>query len=168
MDVHQQLAVELLNSAGKVRSVARGASMFPSIRPGDTLEIRRVAFEAVSAGDVILALNGACLCTHRVEREEFRSGRRVLITSGDALPFEDAEPVGEDEFLGRVDYIVREGKRFPPKSARVSWLSSIVQLLRQSQDSAAASWRRLSRRMLGRRATGLTLEREYPSGEILG
>jgi signal peptidase I len=89
--------------------------MLPAILPGDTLEIHRRAFGQIRTGDVVLATTHGHLCTHRVAREEVRCGRRVLITRGDALLMEDGQPVGEGDFLGCVEFVVRRGQRFRPE-----------------------------------------------------
>jgi len=153
-DVLGELAVELLSSAGRVRFVARGGSMIPNILPGDTLEISRVSFDAVCAGDVILAGDRDRLWAHRVLREEFRSKRRVLITRGDALRVEDA-PVGEAEFLGRVDFVIRGQRRFRPEIGRLAplfaallrgsrgWLSVPRPIYSAWRAATCGSWPRL-------------------------
>jgi signal peptidase I len=114
VDLTVELAAEILSATGSVRSVARGASMLPSIFPGDVLEIRTREFDKVRVGHVVLAMNGGHLCTHRVVREEVRCGERVLVTRGDALRFEDRQVVSAHEFLGCVELVVRRGRRFRP------------------------------------------------------
>lgn len=132
VDLTAELAAEILNASGGVRSVARGASMLPSIFPADTLEIRARNFDEVRAGDVVLAMNGDQLYTHRVVREELRCGERVFITRGDALRFEDRQPVGRNDFLGCVELVVRRGRRFPPQLNRNPFHSGLRLLLRHS------------------------------------
>lgn len=110
VDLATDLAAEILNGNGRVCAVARGASMLPAIFPGDTLEIRKRDFEQIRVGDVVLSTNKGRLCTHRVAREEIRSGRRVLITRGDALLSDDEQLVGQGEFLGCVEFVVRRGR----------------------------------------------------------
>ncbi|MGH9714365.1 MAG: S24/S26 family peptidase [Candidatus Acidiferrales bacterium] len=90
-----------------------GASMFPWIRSGDYVFVRRSAFEAAAVGEVILYERNQRLFVHRVLRRspkvpagEYSS---LLITKGDALDGKDS-PVSELEFLGRVTRIHR-GKR---------------------------------------------------------
>jgi signal peptidase I len=115
VDLATDLAAQILNASGQVCSVARGASMLPAVFPGDTLEIHRRHFGQIRTGDVVLATNQGHLCTHRVAREEIRCGRRVFITRGDAVPREDEQPISEDEFLGRVEFVVRRGRRLRPE-----------------------------------------------------
>jgi signal peptidase I len=87
-----------------------GASMFPWIRSGDFVFVRRSAFEAASAGQVILYERNQRLFVHRVLRrlrdESAARGASLLITKGDALDGKDA-PVSETEFLGRVTRVHR-------------------------------------------------------------
>ena len=107
--------------------------MLPTIFPGDVLGIRKQDFEDASAGDVVLAVNRGRLCTHRVVREEFRSGRRVLITRGDSLPSEDPDPVREEDFLGSVEFIVRRSRRFRPETGHGRLISVLRTMLQRSQ-----------------------------------
>jgi signal peptidase I len=87
-----------------------GASMFPWIRSGDFVFVRRSAFQAASVGEVILFERNQRLFVHRVIRrladESAGRTRSLLITKGDALDGKDA-PVAESEFLGRVTRIHR-------------------------------------------------------------
>jgi signal peptidase I len=87
-----------------------GASMFPWIRSGDFVFVRRSTFESASAGEVILFERNQRLFVHRVLRrladESARRTRSLLITKGDALDGKDA-PISEAEFLGRVTRIHR-------------------------------------------------------------
>lgn len=138
VDLTAELAAEILNASGGVRSVARGASMLPSIFPADTLEIRARNFDEARAGDVVLAMNGDQLYTHRVVREELRCGKRVLITRGDALRFDDQQPVSKDEFLGCVEFVVRRGRRFRPEPSANRFHSAFGIVLRRS--SHAKAW----------------------------
>jgi signal peptidase I len=100
-----------LRANGSVCFRVLGASMFPWIRSGDLVFVRKFAFEQVSRGDVILFERGERLFVHRVLRDGKSGARRVsnhagelaanLTTKGDALDREDA-PVSRAEFLGRV------------------------------------------------------------------
>lgn len=87
-----------------------GASMFPWIRSGDYVFVRRSAFEAAAAGEVVLYERNQRLFVHRVLRRlaQASAGQAasLLITKGDALDAKDL-PVSESEFLGRVTRIHR-------------------------------------------------------------
>lgn len=87
-----------------------GASMFPWIRSGDYVFVRRSAFGAAAVGEVILYERNQRLFVHRVIRRVADSSigqsASLLITKGDALDGKDL-PVSESEFLGRVTRIHR-------------------------------------------------------------
>jgi len=90
-----------------------GQSMFPWIRSGDYVYVRRCAMASVSRGDVVLYERGRRLFVHRVVKlvrdRAHENCVTELITKGDALDGRDA-PVTESEFLGRVTRIHR-GRR---------------------------------------------------------
>ena len=99
-----------VRSSGSACFRVLGASMFPWIRSGDFVFVRRSALESASAGEVILYERNQRLFVHRVLRRMVdesvgRSGS-FLITKGDALDGKDA-PVSEAEFLGRITRIHR-------------------------------------------------------------
>jgi predicted RNA-binding protein YlxR (DUF448 family) len=71
------------------------------------------------------------LFAHRV----LKTGGGALVTRGDARPCTDAV-VAEDELLGRVAYIVRDGKCIQP-SKRLSVGQRAIATAVQSSDFAA-------------------------------
>lgn len=87
-----------------------GASMFPWIRAGDIVFVRKVPMESVVRGDVVLFERENRLFVHRVLRPlpQGAGARRqqALITKGDALESEDT-PISQLEYLGRVTRIHR-------------------------------------------------------------
>jgi signal peptidase I len=94
-----------LRADGSVCFRVLGASMFPWIRSGDLVFVRRFAYEQASRGDVVLFERADRLFVHRVIRAAVAGAgggeRGALITKGDALDAED-EPVTRAEFLGLV------------------------------------------------------------------
>ena len=84
--------------------------MFPWIRTGDYVFVRRYSMEMVKPGEVVLFEREGRLFVHRVLRGlQHQAGAktpRTLITKGDALEREDA-PVSQAEFLGRVTRVHR-------------------------------------------------------------
>lgn len=91
--------------------------MFPWIRSGDLVFVRRFAFDQASAGDVILFERSERLFVHRVIVAGTNGGglRTNLITKGDALDTEDA-PVSRAEFLGRVIRVHRDSRHIDMES----------------------------------------------------
>jgi len=103
------LASEILRRFGRLRLQVTGASMLPSLWPGDLLLIRGARFTEVSRGDLVLFFRDNRFFVHRVLDV---SGDRLL-TQGDGLATPDP-PVGRDELLGRVLFITRDGVTRPP------------------------------------------------------
>jgi Peptidase S24-like len=111
-----ELAADVLRSWGRVRLGVTGWSMFPSIRPGDTLLIELSHHHEVVGGDIVLFFREHRLFAHRAVGRN-QDGSRIL-TRGDAMRREDP-PVNEAELLGKVTLIWRGGKcTEPPKSPR--------------------------------------------------
>ena len=104
--VRLDLAIEVLREFGEVRFVARGASMLPSIRPGDMLVVRQARIGEIRMGDVVLYVRNECFYAHRTICLD---NRPSMITRGDALAQMDS-PVNESELLGRVTAVVRGSK----------------------------------------------------------
>jgi len=122
-----------LRSDGSACFRVFGASMFPWIRTGDLVFVRRLDYEQARRGDVVVFERDARLFVHRVIRVE-RSGEHVIVTKGDALDRVDA-PVTRAEFLGRVIRVHRDERHIDMESlghlvlgrflARVSRTSSL-------------------------------------------
>jgi signal peptidase I len=111
-DAHRlkcELACEVLRSFGSLRFSATGWSMLPAIWPSDTLVVERVSADQVKVGEVVLVRRNGRLCAHRIVSREENSGSPDWITQGDAMPMPDP-PVKESELLGRVNYVIRDGR----------------------------------------------------------
>ena len=95
------LAAEILRCRGTIHLKAWGASMLPSVWPGDLLTIQSAAHEEVVPGDIVLVLRGKRFFVHRTV--EIQRGRDCFswITRGDAMPHNDP-PAAASELLGRV------------------------------------------------------------------
>ena len=124
------LAVEVLRSSGTLHLRVLGWSMLPTVWPGDTLVVERLASNEVFDGDIVLFSNGRRFVAHRVVAGTRRSGRSNVQTQGDAVPHLDS-PVSGGNLLGKVSFIVRNGKRIPPRKS-----------LRFPERAAAAVFRR--------------------------
>jgi len=108
-----ELAAEVLRSSGSVCMRVTGWSMLPVLWPGDTLVIEHVNSDAISEGDIVLFSSGHRFVAHRVVIKDSVSGGSKLQTRGDAVGRPDS-PVAHDDLLGRVSWIVRNGKSIAP------------------------------------------------------
>lgn len=124
------LAVEVLRSSGTLHLRVMGWSMLPTVWPGDTLVVEHLAGNDIFDGDIVLFSNGRRFVAHRVVAGTRRSGMSDVRTQGDAVPHLDS-PVSGGNLLGKVSFIVRNGKRIPPRKS-----------LRFSERAVAAVFRR--------------------------
>lgn len=116
------LVASVLQSGGCVRMRVFGASMLPSLWPGDVLIVEGSAPEKFVPGEIALVLRDGNFRAHRVVAQ---AGEQ-WITKGDAMPEND--PVAElSELLGRVVSVERNGRGFvpPPLSFTCRLLSRI-------------------------------------------
>jgi len=104
------LAAETLRSFGEFQSVVRGASMVPTMFPGDIVVVRRETARTARPGDVMLLFRKGFFCAHRLVNKMQEGESISLIARGDALG-EDDPPFAENELLGRVTGVIRRGKR---------------------------------------------------------
>jgi signal peptidase I len=106
--VKLELATEALTSFGKIRLPVTGSSMFPALRPGDLLEIRRTE-RPIQAGEVVVFEYHGRLVAHRM----VGSDGDMLISRGDRLRHPD-RLVPRAAILGVATAIERRGRRIAP------------------------------------------------------
>jgi signal peptidase I len=106
------LAAEVLRSSGRLRLQVTGSSMLPSVWPGDMLIIDRLDTGDVSKGEIVLFGRDRRLFVHRVVKAA-ANGESTILTRGDAMPQPDL-PVSTQSLLGKVSFIVRDGKLIEP------------------------------------------------------
>jgi len=152
---HRELLAEVARKFGEIRFKATGDSMLPSVWPGDLLTVRRQSFSEFRNGEIVLyereagentltrpygpaSPGGRGFVAHRVVG---RRGRQ-LITRGDSLRQNDA-PVEEDQVLGRVVAVNREGRDIRLEFTRTRRIAAWV--LRRS-DLAGRVFLRFARR----------------------
>jgi len=102
-----------LNSSGSLRLRVTGWSMFPAVLPGDTLVIHSADRDPVSQGEIVLFRRDRRLFVHRVVSKG-EPGALQFVTQGDSMPAPDL-PVPESDLLGKVSFIMRNGKRIKPE-----------------------------------------------------
>ena len=130
-----ELAGEVLRSSGTLRLQVTGWSMLPSVWPGDTLVVERVSSNAVSEGDIVLFGRDRRLFAHRVIAKSGQPGDSRVVTRGDAMPATDL-PVSDDELLGRVSFILRDGRCIEPSRSLGFSERAVAALVRSSEIGA--------------------------------
>ncbi len=129
--VHQRTAVQcelvadVARAFAEVRLKVTGASMLPTVWPGDILVVQRRNFDQLHPAQVILCLRDGELVAHRIVR---RSGE-FLVTRGDSLLHND-RPFQTENVVGQVISILRNGRRLSPEQS--AWQRALSSLLRHS------------------------------------
>lgn len=108
--------------------------MVPTIWPGDALIVEPVNVDDLTAGDIVLFSNGLRFVAHRVVEND-DSGCGELLTRGDAMAATDS-PIRPSEILGRVSFIVRDGRCFEAKKRLRRSERALAALLRRSDTAA--------------------------------
>ena len=123
------LVADVARSFGQVRLKVTGTSMLPAVLPGDILTVIRRDAADLLPGQIVLCFRNQELVAHRLTG---RLGDR-FITRGDSLCYYD-KPFREDEILGQVVSILRDGRQVDPSPAW--WHGAGRWILRRSQLSA--------------------------------
>jgi hypothetical protein len=129
-----EMASEVLRSSGSLRLRVTGWSMLPAVFPGDTLLIQRADSQALSKGDIALFSRGQRLFAHRVIAKSGAAGDPI-ITQGDGMLRPDP-PVSESEVLGKVSFIIRNGRLIEPQTAPDFRDRTTAALIRRSHSAA--------------------------------
>ena len=108
--VHAKTIGAKIRAQGAASVRILNGDMFPWMRSGDQVFVRRWNFELLRPGDVILFERNEEFFVHRVIRiEGAKGGANSVVTKGDSLNSAD-QPVTKAEFVGRATRIHR-GKR---------------------------------------------------------
>ena len=117
-----ELITELLQDGYSVNFSAPGHSMYPTIMANEKIVVAPINPAVVQMGDIILYRTNGHLIAHRVTLINKLNNDAIptypdwsFILKGDALPTYD-EPVKDEQILGKVISIERNGCRIDPYS----------------------------------------------------
>jgi signal peptidase I len=139
------LVADVARNQGQVQLKVAGASMVPTLWPGDLVTVRSSDPSELQPGSIVVFRQNERLVVHRLVRwadPTRRAGDRV-VTRGDARPRYD-QPVRAGEVLGRVDSALRNGR--PVNLQPSLWHSVLASVLRRS-DWGTQIFLRLSSRL---------------------
>ena len=115
----------LLEEGKNITVTAGGYSMWPAIRPGDSVVIGPWSSGAAAAGQVVALRRDGGFVLHRVTRVMMVSGRKLIVTCGDAAASAD-EAAGPEAVAGMVISLTRRGRQLPPPRRRTPrWINRI-------------------------------------------
>ena len=129
-----ELASESLRVSGILRLKVSGWSMLPTIWPGDMLVISRLDERELFPGEIALYQREGRFIIHRVLSKS-TGGISHVLTRGDAMLQHDA-PVRSDDLLGKVDFILRNGKSIEPSKSLCLSQRAVARLARRSEVAA--------------------------------
>ncbi|HEY6339220.1 MAG TPA: signal peptidase I [Candidatus Sulfotelmatobacter sp.] len=130
-----ELAGEVLRSSGSLRLRVTGWSMLPTIFPGDTLMIEQADSDRVVKGDIVLFRWDRRLFVHRVCGKCGSAGDMQIVTRGDGMSQPDP-PVSSSDLLGKVSFVVRDGRCVEPGKRLGLSGSAVAALVRRSSSAA--------------------------------
>ena len=145
---------DVLCRFGAARLRATGTSMFPVIRSGDVLSIRRCTLDDVHAGDIVLVHDGDRLFAHRLTEKNRSDAGAWLVTRGDSHWRMDPRRRASN-LLGLVTAVERYGRVIAPPF-HCSWWDRVRGL-------AFAAWTPVRRAASAHRAWFLQMQRSTAS-----
>ncbi|MEA1887928.1 MAG: signal peptidase I [Bacteroidota bacterium] len=107
------LADELLDKGTSIRITASGYSMYPAIKPGNTIIIKSVPFDELKCGMIIAWKREKDMVVHRLVLAYESDEKKFYITRGDSCRSSD-KPVTEDMIAGRVEAIYKGQRLLRP------------------------------------------------------
>ena len=93
---------------------ARGTCMYPSIHPNDILHIDSRSVKEVAVGDIAVCRRERFLFGHRTIDKGTHNGTHYIITRPDRMMQGSDGPTYNNDVLGVVSSIDRNGKRIDP------------------------------------------------------
>lgn len=103
----------LLSARSGATFRVKGRCMFPTVRAGDLLRVRSCAVAEASIGDIAVFRKAQYLLAHRVIEKRIVDGRACVVTRPDGTNEGSDSPTFDDDFLGVVASIDRNGKPAP-------------------------------------------------------
>lgn len=121
--------LSMLDEGCSVTVTAGGYSMWPAIRPGDAVIIAPCGDSVAAAGQIVALRRDGGFVLHRITQVMTVSGRKLIVTCGDAAARAD-EPAGAEMIAGVVQSVNRSGRLIPPPRRRwPRWLNRMGTLV---------------------------------------
>lgn len=107
----------LLEEGRNITVTAGGYSMWPAIRPGDSVVIGPWSPGAAAAGQIVALRRDGGFVLHRITGVITADGRKLIRTRGDAAACAD-EAAGPETVAGIIVSVIRRGRQLPPPRRR--------------------------------------------------
>jgi hypothetical protein len=129
---------------------AHGTCMYPVIRPGDVLRIRSCAVADAQVGDIAVCRTPNYLFSHRVIAKGERDGRAFVVTRADRNTGEGDRPTFDEDLLGVVVRIERDGREVSAQARTMGGLRAAYWRLRTAFVEVRPRARAMAVRAVGR------------------
>jgi signal peptidase I len=103
------LTEQLLNSQQYVSLRVGGYSMYPALKPGDIITIRRINTEDIKAGDIVVYRTEQKWIAHRIQQIKSQSDTVEFITKGDSCKDPDIA-IPAKKIIGKVISFTRNDR----------------------------------------------------------
>jgi len=103
------LTEELLKEGFIIQINVGGYSMFPYLRKGNTIFIKKESINTLKTGDVIVFRSVNKMIAHRIISIRKKNSQVKILTKGDSLGFFD-KPMTEERYIGKIIEIYRNDK----------------------------------------------------------
>jgi ATP-binding cassette, subfamily B, bacterial len=115
------LTEQLLNSKQDVSLRVGGYSMYPTLKPGDIITIRRTYIEDIKLGDIVVYRTEKKWIAHRIQQINSRFDKSEFITKGESCKKPDI-PVPAKDIIGKVISFSRNGRlKNMNEKVRLKW-----------------------------------------------
>jgi len=141
----------ILADRGDVPFHVKGTCMYPTMRPGDVVKIQSRPVTDVLVGDIAVCQRGhAYFFCHRVIYKGEREGRPFIVTRTDRSRDGIDEPTFDENLLGVVAAIIRNGKSVPLQPTEYPFPARCYYLMRAALMQAAYRLRLRTMRVVAR------------------
>ena len=112
----------ILAARGRIHFRALGTCMYPAARPGDVLHVEPRTVAEIVPGDIVVCRRATQLVGHRAIAKGVADGRPYVVTQPDRAASGEGDdgPAFDEDVLGIVAWIERNGKRLKPCRGRRS------------------------------------------------
>ncbi len=120
---------------------AKGMCMYPLVRPGDRLHIQSRSVEQVNVGEIAVSRREGRLVCHRVVDKGILNGRAYIVTRSDRNKQNNDPFTYDEDLLGIVTSIERNGHPINPYDNRRNRLSRFYSAALRTLTESFYSWR---------------------------
>ncbi|MFW5852358.1 MAG: signal peptidase I [Bacteroidota bacterium] len=125
IQTYRQVTTDMLGRYNTISIISAGLSMFPMLKPHNTLIIEKVSPESISCGDVIVFSRPDKTIGHRVIAIQKNGSDYSFITRGDNCKHADL-PVHQKDVIGRVTGYIRADKQYSLNSWKAQFIRFLI------------------------------------------